>query len=78
MPLPNATDLGIIESAASKRARELTELSLATLAKRDREFHLIVALHLVVICAAASFLALGLPEQQRLDRINQETAQWAK
>ena len=56
------------------RSREMDARFNASKARRDRQFNAIVALHLVVIFTAASFLAFGLPEQQRLDRINQEIA----
>lgn len=56
------------------RALDITRRSLAAKAKRDREFMELLTLNLAVAVAAAAFLFLGLPEQQRLDRVNQEIA----
>lgn len=66
--LPNATDLGTCQSRSAKQNARWND----TKARRDREFTGLVALNLIIIFVGGSFVAFGLPEQKRLDRVNQE------
>ncbi len=72
--LPNPTDLGTFQS----RAADINRRALAAKHRRDQQFTALIALHMAVALIAGSFLAFGLPEQQRLDRINQEQITWAR
>lgn len=68
------TDLGTFQS----RAAYINRRHMAAKQKRDREFFALVALNMAVALIAGSSLAFGLPEQQRIDKANQEQITWAR
>lgn len=71
MPLPNGTDLGTAKASLARAQQINTQIA----AERVRLWGAIanaVTLAGCLILMAGSFYFAGLPEQQRIDRSNQE------
>lgn len=73
MPLPNATDLGEFEGVKKTlaRAQEQNERMEAERIRLIGAINHAVSL-LCILIVGASLALVGLPEQQRIDRANQE------